>query len=257
MFFEEGRNGWTILDAKVDSSTIVPIPGEGTNVNTHFFSGVLIAESASRAARHAGLGGVFSELVHRALDAGSADFGLVVGVVEHWSRMALGHAHSKSIVGLRLHKGIQVGTDEDAGPGLVVAPESIGVSGGVADVVGRAAGEDALPEADVSIVGDGLAGDGVEGAEGDAPFGGWVSPGGLDCAAAVAEVVGVVGEGVVGAVEGVVVAPPVLAVSAALALGHALPGTVVLCEVTRWTIVNASPISGLVSKESHSTHRHA
>jgi hypothetical protein len=189
-------------------------------------------------------------LVEGTVDADPAHLGLVVGVVENWGRMAPGHADPVRVAGLGLDEGVEVRTHKHARPGLVISPQSRRVGGGVAGIVASTAGEHALPDADVCIVGH-WPSCCIERAQGHTSLGGGVSPGGLDGTAPVAQIVGVVGEGIAGAVEGVVIAPPVLAVSPALAFGDALPGRVVLCEVVQGTIVDAGPVASLISIQTH------
>lgn len=125
-------------------------------------------------------------MIETAVDGWSAYFGLVVGVVKCGRRMASGNTNAVRIVGLRLNVGIEVRADENAGSGLVITPESSGVTGRRSCGVGTAASEDTLSNADIGIVGYGLAGDIIEWALIDASFGCRITPGILNGTAAIA-----------------------------------------------------------------------
>lgn len=236
------------MHTEVDSCAILSVPSQRTYIYAYFISSSDVSKGACGTARDAGLSVILSEVVHSTLNAGATHFGFVVGVVEDGNGMAASHTDSIWIVCLVLDEGLEVFADKYTGSSEVVSPEGSAESSRVAGIMAAAAGEYALSDADICVVGDGSSVV-VEGTKSHASFGGWVSPGGLHCATPIAKVIGIVGEGIGSAVVGIVVAPPVLSISSRFTGGHTLPSAVILGEVTAWTVGNAGSVASLVSEE--------
>lgn len=124
-------------------------------------------------------------MVEPAIERRSADSSLVVGVVESRSRMASCHAGSIRVGALRFDVGVEIVADKNAGSSVVVAPQTSGVGCRGAGGVATAAGQHALSDADIRVVGD-RSRCGVERTLSHTSFGGGIAPSALNCAAAVA-----------------------------------------------------------------------
>jgi hypothetical protein len=75
------RNRWAVLNADVEGSSIVSVPGEWANIDAESVDGGCVGPRASGTGRNASLCGILSELVGRTVDRGDADSSLIVGEV--------------------------------------------------------------------------------------------------------------------------------------------------------------------------------